>query len=279
MTEGNAYQTGQGPDILYPVNGEFNDWCYGDTIAKPRAYTWTPEVGQTSDDFWPPASRIVPLAAENLRACYFTTAIAGTFIQADGYSIGEGALNASYGAHLTVRAQRRAREHDGHGRHTRPARSRHPDAGELGRLPDDPVAHHRVTHGRRVVRDGDRRHRHAGAAGAIPGVVLDPAGAFSARHGRDPARDADGGRSSTTPRPASAKWTVTPGTGHRAERSRASQPLLHRQPRRPLPARREQPAHPEPTAQPVRRRPRRTRSTTRAGSSSATTTRARSRGA
>jgi hypothetical protein len=105
MTEGNAYQTGQGPDILYPVNGEFNDWCYGDTIAKPRAYTWTPEVGQTSDDFWPPASRIVPLAAENLRACYFTTAIAGTFIQADGYSIGEGALNASYGAHLTVRAR------------------------------------------------------------------------------------------------------------------------------------------------------------------------------
>jgi carboxypeptidase T len=105
MTEGNGYQSGQGPDILYPVNGEFNDWCYGDTITKARAYTWTPEAGQASDDFWPPASRIVPLAAENLRACYMTAAIAGTFVQADGYSIGEGALNASYGAHLTVRAR------------------------------------------------------------------------------------------------------------------------------------------------------------------------------
>ena len=105
LTRDNAYQSGQPPKILYTVNGEFNDWCYGDTIAKPRAFTWTPEIGSDDDGFWPPPSRIVPLAAENLRTCYVVTALAGPFVQQDGVTIQEGALNATYHAHLSVRAR------------------------------------------------------------------------------------------------------------------------------------------------------------------------------
>ncbi|TMJ97798.1 MAG: hypothetical protein E6G67_02050, partial [Actinobacteria bacterium] len=105
LTRDNAYQSGQPPKILYTVNGEFNDWCYGDTIAKPRAFTWTPEIGSDDDGFWPPPSRIVPLAAENLRPCYVVTALAGPFVQQDGVTIQEGAMNATYHAHLSVRAR------------------------------------------------------------------------------------------------------------------------------------------------------------------------------
>lgn len=105
LTRDNAYLGGESPEVLYPTNGEFNDWCYGDTLLKPRAYTWTPEIGSDDDGFWPPPSRIVPLAQENLRGCYVVAALAGAFVQADGWRILEGALNASYGAHLSVRAR------------------------------------------------------------------------------------------------------------------------------------------------------------------------------
>src|SRR5262249_42501197 len=49
MTLGNGYEAGQSPRVLYGVNGEFNDWAYGDVVLKPRAFTWTPEVGGPND--------------------------------------------------------------------------------------------------------------------------------------------------------------------------------------------------------------------------------------
>src|SRR5262245_3866166 len=38
MTLGNGYHSGQGIRVLYEVNGEFTDWCYGDTGLKPKMY-------------------------------------------------------------------------------------------------------------------------------------------------------------------------------------------------------------------------------------------------
>ncbi len=105
LTRDNGFQSGQSGPLLYSVNGEFNDWCYGDTTSKPRAFTWTPEIGNANDFFWPPPSRIVPLTQTTLRASYMVAAIAGAFVQQDGWSITEGALNASYTARLTVRAR------------------------------------------------------------------------------------------------------------------------------------------------------------------------------
>ena len=96
--------SGDAPSILYAVNGEFNDWCYGDS-TKPKMYSWTPEIGHDVDGFWPPPSRMAPLAQENLRACYVVAAIAGPWVQQDGWSIDEGYLNAGHGASLRVRAR------------------------------------------------------------------------------------------------------------------------------------------------------------------------------
>jgi hypothetical protein len=105
LTRDNAYLSGISPVALYSVNGEFNDWCYGDTLSKPRAFTWTPEIGTDEDGFWPPPSRMVPLALELLRPSYVVAAIAGPFVQAEGVTILEGAMNAGHPTHLQVRAR------------------------------------------------------------------------------------------------------------------------------------------------------------------------------
>ena len=105
LTRDNAFQSGQSGPLLYNVNGDFNDWAYGDTTSKARAFTWTPEIGNDNDFFWPPPSRIVPLAQSTLRTSYMVAAIAGAFVQQDGWTIAEGNLNASYGAHVSVRAR------------------------------------------------------------------------------------------------------------------------------------------------------------------------------
>lgn len=55
---GHACQT-----VGYPVNGEANDWQYGEQVEKPKTYSFTPEVG---DWFWPGQDQIFPLAQENV---------------------------------------------------------------------------------------------------------------------------------------------------------------------------------------------------------------------
>jgi hypothetical protein len=91
--------------VLYPVNGEFNDWMYGDTLLKPKAYSWTPEVGNNDDGFWPAPSRIVPLAEENLRICRTAAAIAGDYVRVGLATFDTGHLDAGRTAGLSVRAR------------------------------------------------------------------------------------------------------------------------------------------------------------------------------
>jgi hypothetical protein len=107
MTLGVGYHGGQAPRVLYVVSGEFTDWCYGETGTKPRFFAWTPEVGNPDDGFWPPASRLVPLAEENLRSCYYAAAIAGPHVRVEDFSLAEGALNRGSIAHLGLRARNR----------------------------------------------------------------------------------------------------------------------------------------------------------------------------
>ena len=66
MTALNNYTYGTGSDILYPVNGDADDWMYGEQATKPKILAYTPEVGSGADGFWPDPSRIIPLADENL---------------------------------------------------------------------------------------------------------------------------------------------------------------------------------------------------------------------
>ncbi len=51
---------------LYFTNGTSVDWSYGRFLPGRRVYSFTPEVGGPGDGFWPPASRIPALCAENL---------------------------------------------------------------------------------------------------------------------------------------------------------------------------------------------------------------------
>ena len=104
-TFGNGYDAGQSTRVLYEVNGEFNDWCYGDTLLKPRMFTWTPEAGSSNDGFWPPPSRMVPISQDNLRGCYLAAAIAGPYVRAQSYDVTEGAMPIGNYAHVTVRAR------------------------------------------------------------------------------------------------------------------------------------------------------------------------------
>lgn len=88
MTQFNNYTSGQSPIILYVVNGSTDDWMYGEQLSKPKTFAMTPEVGGSSDGFWPPQSRIFPLAEENLFPNLYYTWVAGAYVRLTdpGYS-------------------------------------------------------------------------------------------------------------------------------------------------------------------------------------------------
>lgn len=67
VTHFNNYAAGTGWELLYLTNGDADDWMYGEQVTKPKILAFTPEVGNSSDNFWPPESRIIPLCSLNLR--------------------------------------------------------------------------------------------------------------------------------------------------------------------------------------------------------------------
>jgi len=79
MTQYNGYEYGLSGDILYNVNGDANDWMYGEQTTKSKIIAMTPEVGSSSDGFWPSTNRIVPLAQENLFPNIYFTHVAGGY--------------------------------------------------------------------------------------------------------------------------------------------------------------------------------------------------------
>ncbi|MBU1706362.1 zinc carboxypeptidase [bacterium] len=70
------YGTGPGWQSMYSVNGGSFDCEYG----AHGMFSVTTEVGGYSDGFWPPPSRILPLAQENLPANLFFARIAGNYL-------------------------------------------------------------------------------------------------------------------------------------------------------------------------------------------------------
>ena len=61
MTAENNYTYGPGSSTIYPTNGGSDDWMYGEQDTKNAIWSATPEVGGSSDGFWPSPSRIIPL--------------------------------------------------------------------------------------------------------------------------------------------------------------------------------------------------------------------------
>lgn len=59
MTLQNNYLAGTGTETVgYTVNGDSDDWMYGETESKPSIFSMTPEVG--SEGFWPAPNEIIP---------------------------------------------------------------------------------------------------------------------------------------------------------------------------------------------------------------------------
>ena len=82
MTAFNGYVYGTDIQTVgYNTRGNSDDYMYdGDPITlRPKIFAMTPEVGSSSDGFWPPQSRIYPLAIENLRPNIYYTWIAGDY--------------------------------------------------------------------------------------------------------------------------------------------------------------------------------------------------------
>jgi hypothetical protein len=57
MTATNGFTPGQPPEVLYVANGVSIDWSYGQLASL----SFSPEIGSSSDGFWPAPSQIQPL--------------------------------------------------------------------------------------------------------------------------------------------------------------------------------------------------------------------------
>lgn len=72
-----GYATGTPWEILYEVNGGNLDWDYG----EHGIVSFTPEMGNGIDGFWPATNRIMPIAEENLPSMQYFLAIAGAYMR------------------------------------------------------------------------------------------------------------------------------------------------------------------------------------------------------
>ncbi|MEY2828484.1 MAG: hypothetical protein RIQ33_342, partial [Bacteroidota bacterium] len=69
LTEENKYKYGTGDQTVgYVTNGDSDDWGYGEQTTKNKTYAFTPEVGPQTTGFYPPASDIEGLCADNVIA-------------------------------------------------------------------------------------------------------------------------------------------------------------------------------------------------------------------
>ena len=81
LTRENNYIYGTGTETVgYTVNGDSDDWMYGEQTTKGKIMSMTPEVGEQFFGFWPPQSEIIRLADENLAANLHLACLAGECI-------------------------------------------------------------------------------------------------------------------------------------------------------------------------------------------------------
>jgi carboxypeptidase T len=71
---GTPYQT-----VGYIVNGNSDDWMYGEQATKPKIFSMTPEVGNQDDGFWPDPTRINFLGESNVAANLTLAKLAGRY--------------------------------------------------------------------------------------------------------------------------------------------------------------------------------------------------------
>lgn len=82
MTQFNGYSPGTDMQTVgYSTRGNSDDYMYdGDLTTRGKVLAMTPEVGTTSDGFWPPQSRIYPHVQENLFPNLYYAWVAGDYV-------------------------------------------------------------------------------------------------------------------------------------------------------------------------------------------------------
>lgn len=90
MCETSRFLYGTGDQTVnYVVNGDSDDWMYGEQTSKPKILAMTPEAGAASDGFWPASSRIIDICKttfnQNLNLAKLITNFANVTDQRDHF--------------------------------------------------------------------------------------------------------------------------------------------------------------------------------------------------
>jgi hypothetical protein len=82
MSAFNGYSYGTSGEILnYQSNGSVRDWMYGEQVEKNKIFGYTIEIGNSEEWFWPPQSRIFPIAQINVRSNMYHAFVAGEYVK------------------------------------------------------------------------------------------------------------------------------------------------------------------------------------------------------
>ena len=86
----NGYLPGVASQTVgYEVRGGSDDWLYNDS-GHTKVIAITPEIGGSSDGFWPPQNRIFPLVMENFNSNVFYAGATDTFAVYESYALNPG---------------------------------------------------------------------------------------------------------------------------------------------------------------------------------------------
>jgi len=86
LTMENNYTYGPANVTIYEVNGDSDDWMYGEQDTKNAIYAYTAEIGNSNDGFWPSVSRIIPLCQKQMWQNISLAVLAGNFARISNLS-------------------------------------------------------------------------------------------------------------------------------------------------------------------------------------------------
>ncbi|MBI2418051.1 MAG: immune inhibitor A [Ignavibacteriales bacterium] len=95
MVAYNGYELGTDLQTVgYSTRGNSDDFMYdGDLTTRGKVIVMTPEVGGSSDGFWPEQNRIFPLAIENLMPNLYYTWVAGEYVSLNNVTFSQQYIN------------------------------------------------------------------------------------------------------------------------------------------------------------------------------------------
>ena len=99
MTQYNNYTWGFSSEIIYAVNGDSDDWFYGEQSKKNKIFAMTPEVGGV---FWPREDRIIPLAEENVYPNLYLAWVAGGFVNTSNIQLDQEYYSAGDSGNISI---------------------------------------------------------------------------------------------------------------------------------------------------------------------------------